>query len=211
MRWSFGVEPLPQTVEAAQALRRVAGLVLAMESEDAEVAHLLDDLRRVEARLVERVPPEPRPRVGSALDSAGRVYVDHARDMWSFNPAIPAYELTVDGDRASGTVNFPIVFEGPPGIVHGGFLGVFFDSAMQHHNCDVGVAGKSTSLTLRFRRPTPLVTDLDFTLDRAETDGRIHSTGTLRQDDQVLCLAEMEAVAGDPDALPEVSPRRAPS
>jgi hypothetical protein len=207
-RWTFGVEPLPQTIEAAQALRRVAALVLAVEDEDEEVAHLLDDLRLAEQRLAARVPPSVRPRVGSAVESGGRVYLDHSHDMWSINPGIPEYELIVDGDRASGRVNFPIVFEGPPGIVHGGFLGVFFDSAMQHHNCDVGVAGKSTSLALRFRRPTPLVTDLDFTLERTEADGRIRSTGTLVHGDEVLCIAELEAVAGNRDALPEVSPRR---
>jgi hypothetical protein len=209
-RWTFGVEPLPQTIEAAQALRRVAALVLAMEDEDEEVERLVDDLRRTEERLAARVPPSPLPRVGAAVDSDGRVYLDHASDMWLINPAIPEYELIVDGDRASGRVNFPIVFEGPPGIVHGGFLGVFFDSAMQHHNCDVGVAGKSTSLALRFRRPTPLVTDLGFTLERAEADGRIRSTGTLMRGDEVLCIAEHEAVAGNRDALPEVSPRRGP-
>jgi hypothetical protein len=208
-RWTFGVEPLPQTVEAAQALRRVAALVVAMEGEDEEVARLLDDLRRAESHLSSRVPPSPLPRVGAAVESDGRVYLDHASDMWSINPGIPEYELSVDGDRASGRVNFPIAFEGPPGIVHGGFLGVFFDSAMQHHNCEVGVAGKSTSLALRFRRPTPLVTDLDFSLERTEADGRIRSTGTLMRGDEVLCTAELEAVAGDRSALPEVSPRRA--
>ena len=37
--------------------------------------------------------------------------------------ASPSTRSTVDGDRATGTVTFPIAYEGPPGIVHGGFLG----------------------------------------------------------------------------------------
>ena len=53
-----------------------------------------------------------------------------------------------------------------PGLVHGGFLALFFDCVVQHHNCEVGVAGKTTSLPLRFRRPTPLLTALTLTLER---------------------------------------------
>lgn len=209
--WVFGAEPLPQTVEVATRLRRVAGLVLSMEHEDDAVARLLDDLRRADAALTDRVPPSPVPRVGSAVDSDGRVYLDHSRDMGAFNPAIPTYDLTVDGDRADGTVRFPIVYEGPPGVVHGGFLAVFFDGVVQHHNCALGVAGKTTSLSLRYRRPTPLLTDLHVSLERSVVDGRIRSTGTLRLDGEVCCSAEVEAIAGDRAALPACSPRRPPS
>ncbi len=209
MRWTFGVEPLPQTIEAAAALRRVAGLVVALEAPDPEVDRLLADLARAEAALAARVAAGPVPRVGAAVDTDGRVYVDHSRAIGAFNPVFPEYSLTVDGDRARGTVNFPLAYEGPPGLVHGGFLAVFFDAAMQHHHCDVGVAGKTTSLTLRYRRPTPLGVDLDVELERGLTsEGRLRSTGELRRDGEVLCTAVMEAVAGDRAALPAVSPRR---
>jgi hypothetical protein len=138
------------------------------------------------------------------------VYLDHSRHIGGFNPCFPEYELRVDGDRAEGSVTFPIAYEGPPGLVHGGFVAVFLDSAVQHHNCDVGVAGKTAAMTVRYRRPTPLLTPLTFTIERLETDGRIRSTAQLRHDDRVLCEAEVDAVAGDPANLPEVSPRRTP-
>ena len=135
-------------------------------------------------------------------------YIDHARDIGAFNPCFPEYEITVDGDRASGTVSFPLAYEGPPGLVHGGFLAVFFDSVVQHHNCDVGVAGKTTSLALRYRRPTPLLTELRFEMTRAVDGSRIISDAQLLRDDKVLCEAHMDAIAGDRAALPAVSPRR---
>jgi hypothetical protein len=146
--------------------------------------------------------------VGAAAAGDGRVYLDHARDIGAFNACFPTYDIAVDGDRATGTVTFPLAYEGPPGIVHGGFLALFFDCAVQHHNCDVGVAGKTTSLALRYRRPAPLLTPLAFTLERAAAGGRIRSTGRLLAGDRVLCEAEMDAVAGDRANLPEVSPRR---
>lgn len=207
--WIFGDEPLPQTVEVAAALRRVTNLVLSIEHEDDAVAQLLIDLAQAEAALAQRVPTESFPRVGPGAGGDGRAYVDHGRDIGAYNPAFPEYELeVVDGTRAIGTVTFPIVYEGPPGLVHGGFLAVFFDSVVQHHNCDAGVAGKTTSLAVRYRRPTPLRTPLRFEIDRQADDTRIRSTIRLLDGERLLCEADVDAMAGDRTALPEVSPRR---
>jgi hypothetical protein len=208
MGWVFGVEPLPQTRRAAGLLRQVTDLVLAMEGEDDEVERLIGLLGASVSRLADRVPPDPRPRVGPAVGADGRVYLDHGRDVGAFNPCFPEYALTVDGDRAAGTVEFPIAFEGPPGFVHGGTLATFFDSVIQQHNCEVGLAGKTTALALRYRRPTPLLTPLRFELVRSVDDRRITATGQLLADDELLCEAELRAVVGDLAALPEVSPRR---
>ena len=207
-RWTFGAEPLPQTMTAAALLRQVTNIVLALEDHDPEVDRLIADLRRAEYRLRARVPAEPVPRVGAAVSGDGRIYLDHARDIGAFNPCFPEYYLVADGDRALGSVTFPIAYEGPPGIVHGGFLALFFDCAVQHHNCDVGSAGKTTSLALRYRRPAPLLTPFTFDIERSQAGGRIRSVGRLLAGDRVLCEAEVDAVAGDRAALPEVSPRR---
>ncbi|HEX5945747.1 MAG TPA: hypothetical protein VFY82_05690 [Acidimicrobiales bacterium] len=206
--WTFGNEPLAQTATAADLLRRVTGRLLALEGDEPEVEHLVAELRRVDDALAARVPDDPTPRVGAAASGEGRAYVDHARDIGAYNPCFPHYDITVDVNRAAGSVEFPLPYEGPPGIVHGGFLGVFFDCAVQHHNCDVGVAGKTTSMALRYRRPAPLLTSLAFTIERSAADGRIRSTGRLLDGERLLCEAEVDAVAGDPAALPEVSPRR---
>ena len=206
--WTFGVAPLPQTARAADLLRRISGLLLAAEAEEPAVDRLIADLERAEATLAARVPGDPAPRVGPAAGGDGRVYLDHARDIGAYNPCFPEYVIAVDGDRATGSVEFPLAYEGPPGIVHGGFLALFFDCAVQHHNCDVGVAGKTSSLALRYRRPAPLATPLDFVVERTAADGRIRSTGRLLLHDRVVCEAEVDAVAGDRAALPEVSPRR---
>jgi hypothetical protein len=207
-RWTFGVEPLAQTTRAATLLRRITSLVLALEEESPEVAALLTELQRADRMLQREVPTDPRPRVGAASSSDGRVYLDHARDIGAFNPCFPEYTIEVEGTSARGTVEFPIAYEGPPGIVHGGFLAVLFDCVVQHHNCDVGVAGKTTSLTLRYRRPTPVLTPLSFTLERRVVGERIYSSGALMLGDKMLCEAEAEAIAGNRSNLPEVSPRR---
>jgi hypothetical protein len=208
MRWIFGVEPLPQSLTVAALLRKVTGLVLSIEAPHAALDRLSAALRSAEAELERLAPADPTPRMGPAAPPDGRAYIDHSRDVGAFNPCFPEYAIRIEGDRAVGHVNFPLAYEGPPGLVHGGFLAVFFDSVIQHHNCDVGVAGKTTSLVVHYRKPTPLLTELAFEVERSVDDRRINSTARLTSDGVVLCEAQMSAVAGNLANLPEVAPRR---
>jgi acyl-coenzyme A thioesterase PaaI-like protein len=205
-RWTFGVEPLPQTRELAPLLRRVAGLALALDAPHPAVEQLIDQLRAAEQELAGEVPSNLAPRLGP--DTGDRIYVDHSRDIGAYDPAFPEYEIEATGDRARGAVTFPLVFEGPPGVVHGGVLATFFDCVIQHHNCDVGVAGRTSSLHVEYRRPTPVLTALDFEVERAVDDRRITSQARLHNGEKLLCSATMEAVAGQRANLPPVSPRR---
>jgi acyl-coenzyme A thioesterase PaaI-like protein len=207
-RWTFGVEPLPQALALAPLLRRVAGLVQSLEHDDAAAQQLIDELRAAGQALGSRAPADMRPRIGDGATDDQRVYVDHARDIGAFNPCFPEYDITVDGNTASGTVTFPVVFEGPPGVVHGGVLATFFDCVIQHHNCDVGQAGKTTSLLVEYRRPVRVGVPLAFAIERTTDERRITSRARIFAGDDSLCTAKMEAVAGDRSRLPAVSPRR---
>lgn len=212
MRWTFGEPALGQQQELALRLRRLTSLALALEQESPALDRLLGELDRAEAALAGEVPADPSPRVGPMADGEGRVYVDHGHAIGAFNACFPEYELTVvDEAAAHGTVTFPIAYEGPPGLVHGGFLALFFDCVVQDHNCEVNQAGKTTSMALRYRRPTPLITPLSFTLERSVADDRIHSVGRLLLGDRVTCEAGVDAVAGTRTNLPAASPRRTPS
>jgi hypothetical protein len=206
--WFFGVEPLPQARELAALLRRVTGLALALETDDPALERLVADLDAAATALSASVPGDLAPRVGAGAAVNRRPYIDHSRDIGSFNPAFPEYAIVVRGPRAHGDVTFPIVYEGPPGLVHGGVLATFFDSVVQHHNCDVGTAGKTMSMLVEYRRPTPLLTVLRFEIDRAVEESKIISRARLYDDQTLLCSATVTAVAGDPSVLPEVSPRR---
>jgi acyl-coenzyme A thioesterase PaaI-like protein len=208
MAWTFGETPLSDTVELAAVLRRLLGVALSMEASTDELRDLIAQLEQAELALAAAGPASPAPRVGGEADADGRVYLDHSRDIGAFNPVFPLYEIEVDGDRATGTVEFPITYEGPPGIVHGGFIAVLFDAVVQHHNCDVGVAGKTTKLGVSFRRPTPLLTSLTFDIERTTSADRIESRARLLRGDKVCAEATVHAIAGDHAALPAVSPRR---
>jgi hypothetical protein len=207
-RWYFGEQPLDQTRELAAVLRDLMGTALGLEQDSDELADAIVELGALQARLAAAGPSDLRPRVGDDAAPDRRVYVDHSRDVGDYNAAFPYYEISVADDKAAGTVEFPVVYEGPPGVVHGGFLAVFFDCILQHLSCDMGQAGKTRSLNLRYRRPTPILTELQFSAERVVTDDAIEFTAELRDGETVVCLAEMSAVLGNRANLPAVSPRR---
>jgi hypothetical protein len=198
----FGEEPLAQTVAAAGALRRLSSLLLALEHAHPTVDAILAQLHDWERELAAVVPPDSAPRIGTDDYGTRRVYLDHATDIGAFNPCFPEYCFDhLDAEAASGRVVFPLVYEGPPGLVHGGFLAVFFDCIMQHQNCLAGLSGKTRSLNVTFRRPTPVLTELHFDITRSEVDRGIASKARLLLGDEVLCTGEVNTLAQPPDKL----------
>jgi acyl-coenzyme A thioesterase PaaI-like protein len=215
--WVFGEAPLPTVVELAGALRELTGTVQSLEHSSPELEALVQTVRDAQRTLAAQAPADLRPRVGDGPSDDRRVYVDHGYAVGEYNPCFPRYDLaldhagdeTGDGTGAHGTVEFPLSYEGPPGIVHGGFLAVFFDCVFQELNCARGLAGKTAELSIRFRRPTPLLTPLVFTAERVVGERRITAHAELYHDDELLCEAHLVAAKGDHAALPAVSPRRA--
>jgi hypothetical protein len=198
----FGEQPLAQTVAAAGAIRRLSSLLLSLEHPHPTVDAMLTQFTEWEHELAAAAPPDSTPRIGADDDGRRRVYLDHAADIGAFNPSFPEYRFDhLDTDTASGGVTFPLVYEGPPGFVHGGFLGVFFDCVVQHQSCAAGLSGKTRSLTVTFRRPTPILTELRFDIVRSEIERGIKSTARLLLDDEVLCVGEINTLASAPDKL----------
>jgi hypothetical protein len=198
----FGEQPLAQTVVAASALRHLAGQLLSLEHPHPAVDAMLEQLGEWQKELAGAVAPDATPRVGADGADTQRVYLSHAFDIGAFNPCFPTYEFDhIDADRAEGTVTFPVVYEGPPGLVHGGFLAVFFDCVIQHQNCATELSGKTRSLNVKFRRPTPILTELRFDIVREQADRCVTSTSRLSLDDEVLCIGEATTLALSPDKL----------
>lgn len=78
---------------------------------------------------------------------------------------------------------------------------MFFDCITQHQNCATELSGKTRSLNVTFRRPTPILTDLRFDITRTRTDRAVTSTARLLLDDDVLCIGEANTLALEPDKL----------
>ena len=198
----FGEAPLAQTAAAAGAMRRISSLLLSLEHPHPAVDAMLAKFVEWESELAAASPADNAPRIGEIADDPRRVYLNHATDIGAYNPCFPEYRFDqLDAELAGGVVCFPLVYEGPPGLVHGGFLGVFFDCVIQHHNCVTGLSGKTRSLLVTFRRPTPVLTELRFDIVRSQVERGIASTARLLLDDEVLCTGEVNTLASPPEKL----------
>jgi hypothetical protein len=207
-----GAAPLPQALVLAPLLRRVAGLALALEAETPALAELIEQLRTADKALTELAPADLGPRLeggdGAGAGDGDRVYLDHSHDIGAYNPGFPEYAITIDGDNAAGTVTFPLVFEGPPGMVHGGALALFFDAVVQQHNCELGIAGRTVSLHVDYKRPSWLERRLEFEIHRSADGDRSTSQVSLHiRGERPCCIATVVAVVGDVSRLRAVSPR----
>ncbi|MFE6862190.1 PaaI family thioesterase [Nocardia sp. NPDC057668] len=198
----FGAEPLAETVAAASVLRRLTGLLLAQERPHAGMDAMLATLAEWERDLRATAPGDDRPRIGDEADDTRRIYLGHAFDIGAYNPVFPEYEFDrIEDGTACGRVTFPLAYEGPPGLVHGGFIAVFVDCATQHQNCAVGLSGKTRSMTVTYRHPTPLLTELRFEIERSVGERGVDSTLRLHRGDELLCVGEVSAVGLRPAEL----------
>jgi acyl-coenzyme A thioesterase PaaI-like protein len=89
------------------------------------------------------------------------------------NPFAAPLEITTSGDGvASGSVTLGKPYEGPPGLVHGGFTAMLLDHVLARAARSAGHGGLTASLTVDFRRPVPLGVPLVVEGRLESVDGR---------------------------------------
>ena len=125
------------------------------------------------------------------------------------NPLAAPLEISVSAEgRVSGRVTLGKPYEGPPGLVHGGFTATLLDHALARAARAAGHGGLTASLTVRYRRPVPLGVPLVLEGRLEDVEGRrATARATLAAaDDPGTVLAEGEAslVALRPDRAAEV-------
>lgn len=89
------------------------------------------------------------------------------------NPAAPPLRLEAGADgglRADVVLNG--LYQGPPGLVHGGWLAALLDQALGAAAGAAGMPGLTANLDVNYRRPTPLNTPLEITAQVTGTERR---------------------------------------
>ncbi len=87
---------------------------------------------------------------------------DHSPMIGIGNPLAPPMTFIEAEDRIVALVHFGQAYEGPPGCVHGGYVAAAFDEVLGATQSLSGAPGMTGTLTVRYERPTPLLTDLRF-------------------------------------------------
>lgn len=191
--------------DVAEAIRRLARELETTSATIDELGVLAADIDRLTASL------EDGKRVATtAGDLPDVVYQGHRlRERSPFigraNPvALPLIVEFVDGG-IDAVANFGTLYEGPPGCLHGGYIAGIFDEVLGAAQTLSGQAGMTGRLTIHYRSPTPLNTDLHLKARLESVNGRkILCKGTLHAGDRLCAEAEGLFIAVDPKKLMEL-------
>jgi acyl-coenzyme A thioesterase PaaI-like protein len=202
----------------------------------AEKRRLSDAMRLVIERLVLSDAPEDELRIAAdrleqyaehlkqhqrQLAYEGFAETSPAGDVGAFfdrsplighaNPLAPPITIRPTGERtAEGRVRFGSAYEGPPGCVHGGFVAAAFDEVLGFVQSLSGQPGFTGTLTVVYRKPTPLHTDLRFDTEVVRTEGRkVFTKGRVFAGEMLCAEAEAIFVSADRERFQKLLEERA--
>jgi acyl-coenzyme A thioesterase PaaI-like protein len=179
--------------ELGDALRELVDAAVLTEVSLDELAAAAGAARELAARL----RAESRPLTGIA-----DVDDPESGERW-YNPvygpgnplAAPLHvDVSAEG-RVSGRITLGKPYEGPPGLVHGGFIATLLDHVLARSARSAGHGGLTAALTVHFRRPVPLGVPLLLEARLESVDGRRAGARArlCAEDDPGTTLAEGEA------------------
>ena len=158
----------------AGAMRLVIERLVASNAPEEELRRAAEQLERYAEHLASH--PRLRHFQGYAESAnAGDIgaFFDQSPLIGLANPLAPPIRLAKTGERtAEGRVRFGSAYEGPPGCVHGGFVAAAFDEVLGYVQSLGGNPGMTARLTIQYRRPTPLHTELRFEGELVRMEGR---------------------------------------
>ena len=207
----------------AAALRPLITLVAATEVDDDALAEAAEVVERATAALAARSGGKLA-RQGPSTEDDAEEFFPTSPIMGALNPLAPPVRVwTVDGEEPGrrevrAEAWFDWAYEGPPTCVHGGVIAETFDEVLGAANIAAGNPGMTGSLTVRYRKPTPLRTTLRIEARFQHREGRkIHSWAGMYNGEvltaeaeglfievvpsQFLAIAEGNAENADPNVL----------
>lgn len=192
----------------ADAMRRVISDLVLSDAPQEELASAADALDRYADQLASH-PRLERVRGIPEAANAGNTaaFFDCSPLIGLANPLAPPITVGRSGEKtAEATVTFGSAYEGPPASVHGGFVAAAFDEVLGYVQSLGGNPGMTGRLTVHYRKPTPLHTELRFEaqLLRVEgkkifTEGQLFANGVLTAEAEGLFVSvsreRLEALA----------------
>lgn len=148
--------------ELAAEIRELSELLVTSSAEPADLRNLAAVIRE-RKQLLETAPRTfGRMKFYQQEGAAPHVHVElNPVCGWS-NPIAPPINSWIDDGKAFGRVNMGWQYEGPPGSVHGGWVAALFDDFLGMAQRITPNPGMTGTLKVRYRKPTPLNTELEL-------------------------------------------------
>ena len=179
----------------AAAMRLVIERLVPSDAPEDELRAAADGLER----YAEALKAHPRLKyVQGYAESANAgdvgAFFDQSPMIGLANPLAAPISISQTGERtALGRVVYGSAYEGPPGSLHGGFVAAAFDEVLGFVQSLSGRPGMTGTLKVRYRKPTPLHTELCFEAELVRIEGRKLFTEGRLLAGETLC-AEAEGI-----------------
>ena len=122
-------------------------------------------------------------------------------------PPVEVWAVLGEGGRREirGRVTFGYAYEGPPTCVHGGVIAELFDELLGISNIVVDQGAMTGTLTIRYRKPTPLLAPLELVARHTGRDGRkVYAWGGIYHRGELTAEAEGTFVDVPPNRMLDI-------
>lgn len=172
-------------------------MTVAAELDDDALNEAAEAIEAVADRLSSQARPGKRLRGVPDTSHPAQEFFPTSPIIGMDNPVSPPVRVrVVDGPDGGfreirAEVNFDYQFEGPPTCVHGGVIAETFDEVLGAAVIVAGNPGMTGTLTVRYRKPTPLRTDLRVEARCVNRSGRkVRAWAGLYHGDQLTAEAD---------------------
>ncbi len=162
----------------AAALRPILTITVAGALDDKAMTEAAEALESIAARLAEHAGSGRLPRLQPDVSRPPQEFFPTSPITGLSNPIAPPVRVAVvdgvDGGNREILAHayFDYPYEGPPTCVHGGVIAETFDELMGAANMVAGHPAMTGTLTIRYRKPTPLRTDIRIEARCLSHEGR---------------------------------------
>ncbi len=188
-------------------LRRTVDASVSLDLPAAELSWLADRAQDLAVALGARSGKKPFARYGGKLDASDpNAILPFSPVSGPYNPLSPPMEIGIVAGtpvRVVGRVTFGNAYEGPPAGVHGGVVASVYDEILALGAVASNAGGPTATLTVRYRRMTPLLTPLRFEAWTDRIEGRkAFVRGACYAGEDLVSEAEALFVRFDPARSP---------
>ena len=142
---------------AAAGLRRLADLLLRVDVEDRGLRAVAEELDRITREI----------------DTCAGATDDRDPVSGNGNALAPPLDMDVDDNgNVSATGLLGLQYQGPKALVHGGMSALMLSHVLAAAGAVEGEPAVVQELSVRYHRPTPLLTELHISAERTDSSGR---------------------------------------
>jgi acyl-coenzyme A thioesterase PaaI-like protein len=177
--------------ELAAELRRVTSAIVGLPLTDADLRAATVAVTAVADQLEQAAGPGRRPRAQPDPVGTPQDFFPTSPVIGFANPLAPPVVVEAVNGELHGSAWFDYQYEGPPTCVHGGVIAMVFDEMLGAANILSGNPGMTGTLTIRYRKPTPLRTPLRLEARFVSRERRkILTSGAIYHGDVLTAEAE---------------------